>query len=203
MNTITSLYIPHIEKQYNAEYIADIFSKNDLAQVSRIFIEPYKSTMKNRLNYNRAYIQIDYWHETEAAYSFIRRLHSPCSEARLVHSDENWWLVDINKYPTKFTSNNRVLTIFLNQNVAEENDDYFSTVAVGNVEDDNAVEEFITIDAEKTKLLRDIVAKFKENQERELMKQEEDDTADYEAYNREVEWVRNPMNLEIICELWN
>ncbi len=192
MNAVTSLYIPHVEKHFNAEYIADIFSRNGLAQVSRVYIEPYKTVIKNRLNYNRAYILIDSWHETEAAYSFIQRLRNPSAEARLVHSDDNWWAVDINRYPSVFNTNNRVLTVFTKPNEVDEVDESCSNVAVGDVEEDEA-EEFVTIDAEKTKLLRDIVAKFKENQERKLMEQEEADAAEFEAYIREMDWVRNAM----------
>jgi len=43
------------------------------------------------------------------------------------------------------------------------------------------------IDAEKTKLLRDIVAKFKKNYEMKLMEQEEADAAEYESYLREMD----------------
>lgn len=202
MNAVKSLYIPHVEKHYNAEFIADIFSKNDLAQVGRVYIEPYKTNIINRLNYNRAYIQIDYWYETESAYSFIKRLRNPSTEARLVYSDDNWWLVDINRYPSKFTTNNRVLTIFTKPNEVDEVDESCSNVAVGDVEEDE-VEEFVRIDVEKTKLLRDIVAKFKENQERELMKEEDDDTAGFEAYIREMDWARNAMRREITCDMWD
>ena len=202
MNAVTSLYIPHVEKHFNAEFIADLFSKNGLAQVSRVYIEPYKTVMKNRLNYNRAYIQIDSWHETEAAYSFIKRLRNPSTEARLVYSDDNWWVVDINRYPSKFTTNNRVLTVFPKPNEVDEVDESCSNVAVGDVEEDE-VEEFVTIDAEKTKMLRDIVAKFKENHERKLMEQEEADAAEFEAYVREMDWVRNVMRREVTSDMWD
>ena len=190
MSAITSLYIAHVEKQYNAEFIADLFSRSDLAQVSRVFIEPYKSNNINRSNYNRVYVQIDFWHESEAAYSFIRRLRNPSAEARLVYSGDNWWAVDINRYPSKLISNNSVLTIFSRPNEADEVEDTSSTVAVGNVEEDVA-EEFGRFDAMKTDMLRNIVASFKENSERELMEQEEIDAAEYEAYLREMNWMIN------------
>ncbi len=178
MNAITSLYIPHVEKHFNAQYIADIFSRNGLAKVSKIYIEPYKFIMKNRLNvYNRAYVEIDCWHETESAYSLIKRLRNPTTEARLVHRDDNWWAIDINRYPEIFTSNNRVLTLFP-KNVVVENDDCGS--------DEIVACDSVQIDAEKTTLLRNIVSKFKENQEKELMKRE--DIADFDSYSREIDW---------------
>lgn len=198
MNAVTSLYIPHVEKNFNAEYIADIFSRNGLAQVSRVYIEPYKTIIKNRLNYNRAYILIDSWHETEAAYSFIQRLRNPSAEARLVHSDDNWWAVDINRNPSVFKTNNRVLTVFTKPVEAYETDDSLSTMAVGNAaeiddylkeiddEREQWYNEIVKVDAEKTKQLRDVVARFNE----QLLMQQEDNS-DYEAYLREIDEQRD------------
>jgi hypothetical protein len=219
MNAITSLYIAHVDKRFNAEYIADVFSKNSLAQVSRVYL-------KSNINYNRAYIQLDSWQETEAAYSFIQRLRNPGAEARLVYSDDNWWTVEINKYPAVFTSNNRLLTVFTKPIEVDEVDDESSNVAVGDAEEYEP-EEIVMIDAEKTKMIRDIVAKFKENyekekefeefyekisrqfelefqnQECELMEQEEADSAEYEAYLREMDWVRNVFRREVTSDLWD
>lgn len=189
MTAIKSLYIPHVEKHFNAEFIAELFSKNGLAQVSRVYIEPYKNNIINHLNYNHVYIQIDYWHETEAAYSFIKKLRNPSTETRLIYRDDNWWVVNINE-AFKFNSNKRVLTVFTKPTEVVEADDDISMVAIGDVEEYDT-EEFVMIDAEKTKLLRDIVAKFKENYESQLMEQEEVDAAEYESYLREMNWMRN------------
>lgn len=196
MNAIASIYIPHVEKHFNAEYVADIFNRNGIAQVSRVYIEPYKSIMKNRLNvYNRAYVEIKNWHETEAAYSFIQKLRNPRTEARIIHGDDNWWAVNINRNPAKFASNNRVLTVFSELN--QSDDDSLSTLAVGNDEIDDYLKEIddereqwyndvVKVDAEKTKQLRDIVARFNE----QLLMQQEDNS-DYEAYLKEIDEQRN------------
>jgi transposase-like protein len=188
MTAIKSLYIPHVEMHFNAGFIAGLFSKNGLSQVSKVYL-------KTRHSCNHAYIEIDSWHETEAAYSFIKRLRNPSTEARLVYSDDNWWVVNINN-TFKFTSNNRVLTVFTKPTEAVEFDDDCSNVAVGclDQEDDD---EMVTIDAEKTKALRNIILKFKENYERHLMKQEEVDTMEFEAYLREMDWMRNAYRREI------
>lgn len=196
MNSITSIYIPHVEKHFDAEYIADVFDRNDIAQVSRIFIEPYKSNIKKRsIMYNRAYVEIKHWHETEAAYSFIQRLRNPSVEARIVHSGDDWWSVDINIYPAKFDSK-RTLTVFVEK--TQYDDESCSAIAVGTTDDfdvymkelDDGREQWyndvIKIDAEKTKLLRDIVDSFTE---RALMLQE--DKSDYEAYLEEIEKQRD------------
>lgn len=111
MNSITSLYIPHVQKNIGAQFIADLFSNNHLAQVSMVYIEPCKS---NHI-YNRVYVLIDFWHDTEAAYSFIKRLQNTTVEARIVYSDDDWWVVYINQKPSKFATNNRVLTVFQKQ----------------------------------------------------------------------------------------
>jgi len=150
MNAITSIYIPRIETVFNAEFIANVFDSNGIAQVSRVYIEPYK----NHLNkYNRAYIAIKSWYDTEAAYSFIKRLRNSRHEARIIYSDDNWWPVNINNNINKLTSKKRVLTLFEEKQL----EDNLSTTTV----DGDELEEFIQVNAEKTKLLRNIIANFK------------------------------------------
>lgn len=194
MNPITSVYIPHIEKKVDAEYVANVFNKNGIAKVSKVYIEPYKNNMKH--GYNRAYVEIANWHENEAAYGFISKLRNPSTEARIVHRDDDWWAVDINRNPTKFTSNNRILTVFTNKNQID--DDSLSTLAVGDIDEfdlytaeiEDEREQWFNnvakIDAKKTQLLRDIVVKFNEQL---LMRQE--DTSDYADYYKEIDEQRN------------
>jgi hypothetical protein len=50
MSTINSIYIPEIESKFDAEFIAGVFERNGIAQVGKIYIEPYKSNMKNGLD---------------------------------------------------------------------------------------------------------------------------------------------------------
>ena len=130
MNPITSIYIPRIETRFNAEYIANIFERNSIAQVNRIYIEPCKSNMKNEDNknkYNNVYIEINSWYDTETANNFIECLRNPCKEARIVYGHNNWWSVHINNYPHKVDSRKRVLTIFRDSNIDE---DELSTTAI-------------------------------------------------------------------------
>lgn len=93
MSAITSIYIPHVEKNFDAKYVANVFEKNGIAQVSKVHFESYN---KNKL-FNRAYVEIENWYETKAALNFVQRLCNPSIEARIVHSDDNWWVVDINR----------------------------------------------------------------------------------------------------------
>ena len=173
MSAITSIYIPRIDIKFNAEFIADVFDRNDIAQVSRVFIEPYKSIITDNSKYNKAYIGIKSWHPTEAAYNFIERLRNPSREARLVYNDDNWWPVFINTKPNKLASNKRVLTIF-EEKYIDYNDDLISTTPIR-----DELDEFVHIDAEKTALLRSIVASFK--------KQSHDDEAAFDQYMREID----------------
>lgn len=124
MKPITSIYIPFVDKDISAEFIANVIEKNRLAKVKCIAIEPYKSTyvsiVKNGMNqYNRVYISIKSWEDTEAAFNFIQRLRNPNREARLVFSDDDWWLVEVNEVPNKFLADKnrgRVVTFFNESN---------------------------------------------------------------------------------------
>ena len=94
MPVIKSLFISCIEPIYNAEYIMQAFCVNDIATVSKIILVPFT---KKTGNFVRAYIDISYWHETEAAYDFIQSLHNINQETRFLYFDTNWWAVEINK----------------------------------------------------------------------------------------------------------
>jgi hypothetical protein len=99
MNPIKSIYIPHIEQGVTAEYIMNSFEKNEIATVSRITLVPYSSPSKySGEKYSQAFIDIYSWHATEAAYDFIQSLYSS-EETRLVHSGDNWWVVEENPKP--------------------------------------------------------------------------------------------------------
>jgi hypothetical protein len=110
MSPITSIYLPKIQKDVNAEFIAHIFEKNDIAKVSRISIE------FNKKNKRCAYVAIGFWHDTETAYNFINRLNNPNKEARIVYHEDDWWVAEINKFPHKLiggSSNKKtVITVF-------------------------------------------------------------------------------------------
>ncbi len=155
MSPIKSIYIPHVEKNIDAKFITKIFRKNGIAMLGRVIIKPYRRCVKNRTyNYNRAYIEIDRWFETESSYNFIKKLYG---EARIIYSDDNWWVVKINT----------------NVNVFDKNEDSYSNVAIGSVE-----EFYDDIDVEKTELLKKLVEKMKEN---------EGDKFDIEHYLNEID----------------
>jgi arsenate reductase-like glutaredoxin family protein len=185
MNAITSICIPRIESVFNAEFIADVFDRNGIAQVSRVYIEPYKSSIKN--GYNRAYIAINAWYSTDSAYNFMNRLLNRNREARIIYSDDNWWPVDINKYPNKLASNKRVLTVF-----EEKQNDFYSDDISTTAMSNDKLKEFVQVNPKKTELLRSIVASF--NQPLDNLNQLQDDDVyafdDYlrEMYNEREKW---------------
>jgi hypothetical protein len=164
MNPITSIYIPHVDKLFDAEFISNIFDKNGIAKISKIVLEPYSSTKEKTLKYNRAYIGIKFWHDTEAAFNFIDRLRNPLREARIVYKDDYWWSVEINKFPEKLKIiNNKipVVTIFSDPYMSfYEDDDNYSTIAVSGYEP-------LDIDYEKTRQLKAIIYGYKNADEME------------------------------------
>jgi len=178
MKPITSIYIPRIDSEFDANFIADVFGKNGIAQVSSIYIEPCKNGV-----FNRAYIGIKLWHDTESAFNFIAQLHNPSREARFVYMDDNWWAVYINKYPAKLASSKRVLTLFEEKHVEFYNDD-ISTIAPLEPQPLH----IIKVDLEKTNLLRNIVANFQLvlNYKRQA-EFNISDAADFDKYSREID----------------
>jgi hypothetical protein len=90
MNSITSIYIPFVEIDTDADYIIESFYCNNIATIRSVTFVVDK---KNRRN---AFIDIAEWHETETAYNFVNSLRNPNRETRFVHHDDDWWVVDIN-----------------------------------------------------------------------------------------------------------
>ena len=113
---ITGLYLPAVEMMVSAEYIINAFDKAGIARINSVAFE------KNGL-YNRVYLGIAYWHDTEAAYNFTARLRNPCVETKFVHDNEYelWWIVHINKYHHKLTTPSKKRTLILfNLNIDRE-----------------------------------------------------------------------------------
>ena len=160
MNPITSLYISKIEKQFNAEFILNVFDKNGIAKLSKILLEPHKKNEK----YNGAFIEVKEWCDTEAAFNFIFRLRHPIREARIVYFQDNWWSVEINKFPYILNKNYKILTVFhdnLNNDTYDtdtDTDNISTTVFVPNEENINFGNN---IDYEKTRKLKEILYGFK------------------------------------------
>ena len=146
--SITSIIIPFIERQYTAEYIANVFWKQLIAQVGIITLLTY---VKNNNVYSTAYITIDEWHDTENAYNFIQRLKNPNLEARIIHSEDNWWPVYINRYTNYRQITGADTTIFNTFYFNSKSDIYYKdgdTVSTSSItnEDENEDEDTNTIE---------------------------------------------------------
>jgi hypothetical protein len=93
MNTIKSLYIPCLESSVTGNQIIEVFYMNGIATVGKVTLIPI---IKNLTVYNKAYVDILQWHDTEVSYNFIQRLRDPSRETRLVYSDDDWFAMYIN-----------------------------------------------------------------------------------------------------------
>lgn len=81
-----SLIVSGIEEQYNVAYIANTFWNLNIAKVRSITL-----TSKGV-----AFVEINSWCDSEIAYNFIRRLNNVKKETRLVHYQDDWWVVSKN-----------------------------------------------------------------------------------------------------------
>lgn len=126
MSLIKFVYIPCVEKRVQASYIANAFEKTGIAMIKKVAIEPQKKKRFNKGKYNRVYIEIDEWCDTESAYNFIQKLKNTSIETRFIHKMDKWWIVRPCEkiYKTKIATNKR--KIFSFGCVKEEDNDVVS-----------------------------------------------------------------------------
>jgi len=90
MNTIKSLIIHSVSLNCNADKVIEAFYCNDIATISRV------SLLHKQTHYS-VLVDIAEWHETEAAYSFVKSLlnyNQTSHDMELV--DETSWDIGIN-----------------------------------------------------------------------------------------------------------
>jgi hypothetical protein len=114
---IKSIFISAIDASFKADDIIEEFYCQNIATISRITLVPYESKTGVR---NKAYIDIHEWHPTEAAYNLIKRIKDDKTEARFVHSDDNWCVVGVNK--NTFITNSKKMSKFTTINYLVEDD---------------------------------------------------------------------------------
>jgi len=173
MTPISSIYISRIDCSFSARFIADVFDKNGIAKVSRVYIKPNRGY---KTKYNRVYIGIKTWHETEAAYNFISRLRNPSREARIIYSGDKWWPVNIDKYPITLAPRKH-LTIF----------EYNLSNMVS--------KDPVKIDAKKKQSLRNIITNFNKKTDNnrinwKFLEHPDNNMVDFDDYFREAETER-------------
>lgn len=110
-SVVKSLFIGAIETSFTADHIMDAFYCQNIATISRVTLVPFNAKSGPL---NRAYLDIHEWHTTEAAYNFIQRLKDSSKEARIIHTDDNWWAVRVNKNP--FITNSKKMAKFTTSN---------------------------------------------------------------------------------------
>ena len=98
------LIINNIDVEFSAIYIGNMFWKHNIAQVSSITLLPIIG------NGQLAIIEIRHWCDSEVAYNFIRRLRMPEGEARIVHTDDQWWPVQATTLENAHHRNNPYYT---------------------------------------------------------------------------------------------
>ena len=101
-STITSLYMPCVDRYHSADYISNRLFYNGIAIVNRIIMFPY---FKNNQAYQKAYIYIESWLDTDIAYNFIQSLKTH-GQNYMIHRYQhpnfekqnhiNSWVVKIN-----------------------------------------------------------------------------------------------------------
>lgn len=95
--------IINLDVKCSAEYICNLFWEQNIAQINSITMLPYLSTTGMK---NYAVIDVRHWCDTEIAYNFIQRLKVPEGEARLIHTDEQWWPVHMTTIENCHMNNN-------------------------------------------------------------------------------------------------
>lgn len=106
---IKSIIISFIDSDITSEYIANVLWRQNIAKVSKILLIPY---LKNANVLQIAYVDIALWCDSEAAYNFVQRLKNPTKEARIIHKDDEWWLVEANWESTEYKINETYGTSF-------------------------------------------------------------------------------------------
>ena len=95
MTGVKNLYINCVPAEYSMIEFFDLFYTSGIATVSEIYYVPYYNYHGDLCNH--AYITIHNWHDTDAAYNFIKKITANPgeSEARIIYDnvDELWFPV--------------------------------------------------------------------------------------------------------------
>jgi len=94
-----NIMITYIKPQFTAEYIANLLWKREIAKVSSITFIPQ---IKNGEISHIAYINIDSFCETEAAYDFVHNMSADhfifCHDESDVNNPDNLWILEKNTH---------------------------------------------------------------------------------------------------------
>jgi len=115
--------LPAVDRKYSAYDVAMAFHKAGILVANSVSIE------KTKRKYNRVYVGIAMWHDTEASYNFIKRLRNNKIETKFIYNNKNelWWSVYINKFSQKLRSSERqkrMTIVFASANFKPLDDDF-------------------------------------------------------------------------------
>lgn len=115
--------MPAVDRKYSACDVAMAFHKAGILMANSVSIE------KTKRKYNRVYVGIAMWHDTEASYNFIKRLRNNKIETKFIYNNKNelWWSVYINKFSQKLRSSERQkrrTIVFASANFKPLDDDF-------------------------------------------------------------------------------
>lgn len=94
-----NIMITDLKPQFTADYIANVLWKREIAKVSSITLIPQ---INNDIISNIAYIEIDMYCETEAAYDFVRHMFADffifCHDESDLENTDNFWILEKNTH---------------------------------------------------------------------------------------------------------
>lgn len=100
MSPISALHISSVRGNVSAKLVRDVFSRCDIAIVGSVTFKPiFRNGIKT--DFKRVIVQIKRWHETEAAYRFIKMLQYKylTNGAKVYLSEKQYWNVQIFRQP--------------------------------------------------------------------------------------------------------
>lgn len=127
--SVKNIIITNVNQQTTAEYIADVLWKQKICKVSSISLV---HEIRNDNVSLIAYVEIDRFCETEAAYEFVYNLTADCSvfchdKDDLENMDKHWFLKnDPNKYGKSCATRYNTTTFtpeFFTHNIVEPADE--------------------------------------------------------------------------------
>lgn len=81
------LYIPHINKNINYDFIYNIFNRLSIADVRYIHFQETDAL------YNTATIYMSKWYNTQCVKNLQERINNSTMEARLIYDDPAYWIL--------------------------------------------------------------------------------------------------------------
>ena len=89
MDSIMSVYIPHVFLNVSEDEIIKVFEHAKIAMIKNVDLV-YKV---GKTAHYSAFVHIDLWYDTQESVKFRERILNPNEEARIVYQDPWYWIV--------------------------------------------------------------------------------------------------------------